>query len=90
MIGEKTDKRRIFTPEEKKQLLKDNYGICAHCGKKLTLKTMTTEHIIPLSRGGKNEMENLTILCEKDNKKKRQSVIFACCFLYGSSGETKV
>lgn len=73
MIGEKVDKRRIFTPEERQQILKANYGICACCGKKLTNKTLRVEHIIPLSRGGKNEMANLTALCEscntlKDNK----------------------
>lgn len=73
MIGEKIDKRRIFTPEERQQILKNTYGICACCGKKLTNKTLRVEHIIPLSRGGKNEMANLTALCEscntlKDNK----------------------
>lgn len=62
---------RILYPEEtRKKLLKQNYGICACCGKKLTIKTMTIEHIIPLSRGGKNEDENKTILCQACNQEK--------------------
>lgn len=89
MIGEKTDKRRIFTPEEKKQLLKDNHGICAHCGKKLTLKTMTVEHIIPLSRGGKNEPENLTILCKEDNKRKGDLLYLPAAFYTALRGKPR-
>ena len=37
--------RRKFTKEEKEQILKSTKGVCACCGKKLTLKTMTVEHI---------------------------------------------
>ena len=31
---------------------------------------MTMDHIIPLSRGGKNEAENLVALCPECNKRK--------------------
>lgn len=69
-FGTKTEERKLFTYEERKSILKSSYGICAHCGKKLTTKTMTVEHIIPISRGGTNDMENLTALCKECNKKK--------------------
>lgn len=70
MVGEQIEERRLFSYEERKELLKENYGICACCGKKLTTKTMTVEHIIPLRRGGTNAKENLTILCYNCNQLK--------------------
>lgn len=70
VIGERTEERRLFTQDEKKQILKRSYGICACCGRKLNLKSMTVEHIIPLIRGGKNEMENLIALCYDCNQLK--------------------
>lgn len=80
MIGEQVDERRKFTWEERQQILKENYGICACCGKKLTSKTLRVEHIIPLSRGGKNEMRNLTALCEECNKWKDNKIYMPCDF----------
>lgn len=70
MFGEKIEERRQFTKEERTKILNDNYGICACCGKRLKLKTLTIEHIIPISRGGTNEDRNLTALCESCNKLK--------------------
>lgn len=67
---EQLDERRLFTYNERKTILKRSYGICACCGKKLTTKTMTVEHVIPLSKGGKNELDNLIALCPDCNKMK--------------------
>lgn len=68
--GTNPEDRILYTYEERKALLTRNYGICARCGKKLNTKTMTVEHIIPLSRGGKNEDANKTVLCQECNKEK--------------------
>ena len=38
---------------------------CVSCNKKLTLKSINIDHIIPLACGGTNEPENLQILCKK-------------------------
>ena len=67
---EDKDQRRCFTYEERLAALKRSGKRCACCGKKLTTKTMTMDHIIPLSRGGKNEPENLVSLCEPCNTQK--------------------
>lgn len=67
---EERDERRLFTYPERKATLMRSKGRCACCGKKLTTKTMTMDHIIPLLRGGKNEPENLVALCEACNKQK--------------------
>lgn len=70
LIGEQIEERKLFSYEERREILKENYGICACCGKKLTTKTMTVEHIIPLSRGGTNDRKNLTVLCYDCNQLK--------------------
>lgn len=70
-MQEEREERRLFSYEERKAVLKKTGGICAFCGKKLTTKTMTVDHIIPISRGGTNDLDNLTPLCEEHNKQKR-------------------
>lgn len=50
-------------PTQKSKLLKKQKGRCSHCG--LYFKDgdiMETDHIIPKSQGGKNEMKNLQLL----------------------------
>lgn len=64
------EERRLFTYEERKSTLKRSGGVCACCGKKLTTKTMTMDHIVPISRGGTNLLENLVALCPECNKEK--------------------
>jgi 5-methylcytosine-specific restriction endonuclease McrA len=43
---------------------------CAHCG---TGSNLTIDHIIPLSKGGDNQVHNLQMLCEPCNTKKADS-----------------
>ena len=69
-IGEKIEERRPFTLEEKKVMLRKSKSKCCCCGKILTTKTMTAEHVIPLSRGGTNDMSNLIALCFDCNQYK--------------------
>lgn len=70
----KIEERQLFTHEERQEILRSTRGICAHCGKKLTTKNMTVEHIIPISRGGTNKMENLTALCYNCNNMKNNLI----------------
>lgn len=69
-MPEKIEERRLFSHEERNAILKSSKGICAHCGKKLNTKTMTIEHIIPIMRGGTNDIKNLTALCPECNAMK--------------------
>jgi 5-methylcytosine-specific restriction endonuclease McrA len=40
---------------------------CRYCGKQLSRRTMTFDHVIPLSRGGMHEVSNLVICCYQCN-----------------------
>jgi hypothetical protein len=47
-----------------KEFLKENSDArCIYCEKKLTEKTATTDHIIPISKGGNNCQINLVVVC---------------------------
>ena len=55
--------------EKKKQY---NYK-CFYCGDKPT--KLTKDHVIPLTRGGKNNIENIVPACWKCNYKKRANSV---------------
>lgn len=49
--------------------IRDNFT-CQYCGKKLTSKTATIDHIRPVSRGGGNKWNNTVCSCFPCNNKK--------------------
>lgn len=51
-------------------LLRDD-SCCQYCGKKVTNKDFTIDHIVPRSHGGKNSWENFVVACFPCNIKKR-------------------
>ena len=66
--------RKSFWLNQKKKMLQKSDGKCSHCGISIDLKNMTVEHVIPLSKGGTNELSNTVALCSKCNKIKRNYV----------------
>lgn len=62
------------------QLTKDRVyhrdgGKCGYCGKHLTRKEMTIDHIRPVSRGGKSDWENVVCCCQPCNVKKGNKLL---------------
>lgn len=45
-------------------------GNCAYCGRKLTQKNATVDHIKPISKGGDGKRENLIPVCKSCNLRK--------------------
>lgn len=55
----------------KKNLFNRDNGMCQYCAKKLSKATLTIDHVLPKSRGGKNTWENMVSCCRSCNVKKK-------------------
>ena len=62
-VGSKLIKFRI----SRNRIYKRDAHACGYCGSK---KNLTIDHILPKSRGGKNEWSNLVTCCYECNSKK--------------------
>lgn len=56
-----------FTPEEWNMKLKTCGSRCVFCG---SLERIEIDHIVPISKGGTNDIENLQPLCRRCNSSK--------------------
>jgi 5-methylcytosine-specific restriction endonuclease McrA len=56
-------KKRIFIWER-------DQGCCWLCGRAVTLEDMTLDHVVPKSKGGKANVENLKAACFECNNKR--------------------
>lgn len=61
-------KRKSYTREERKIIYDKSYGRCELCGKRLVFEEMTLDHIIPISLGGADNMDNLQAACYSCNQ----------------------
>jgi hypothetical protein len=57
-------------PLTKKNVFLRDRGICQWCGKKLTMGTMTVDHVFPTSRNGSNTWRNVVASCLPCNNAK--------------------
>lgn len=46
-------------------------GTCHYCNRKVGIKNLTMDHVIPLSRGGRSTKGNLVPCCKQCNTAKR-------------------
>lgn len=57
-----------ITVEELRNLMYEFYGTkCKYCDKKLTIQVLAFDHIIPISRGGSSNIDNIQIICKTSN-----------------------
>lgn len=76
MARERIEERVEIPVYIRQQVLNDCGRICAHCGVKLRMgDNFTLEHVIPLSKGGKNDMSNYVALCGSCNKSKSDDIV---------------
>ncbi len=47
-------------------------GRCHYCGVAVAAKSMTMDHIVPISRGGKSTKGNVVPACKECNNRKKQ------------------
>lgn len=60
-------KRRQFSTNERKTIYNKTEGKCAICGRFVPFDEFTVDHIIPLAKGGNNELKNLQCTCQTCN-----------------------
>lgn len=68
--AEKQKKDVPFTLEEFRTWLKPFVGEWCACGKRLTMKALSVDHNIPVSRDGSYALDNLVCRCKQCNLRK--------------------
>ena len=53
---------------------KTSSGTCHYCGRRVGIKNLTMDHVIPLSRGGRSTKGNLVPCCKKCNTAKQSDL----------------
>ncbi len=48
---------------------------CRYCGRRLKLRRLTLDHVVPRSRGGSNALENLVLSCLPCNHEKADKLV---------------
>lgn len=59
----------------RERLFKESAHCCIYCGRPLTLETMETDHIVPLSKGGTSDYSNKVCTCPNCNALKADKEI---------------
>jgi len=65
-----TARNRNINEKDRLKVLKRDHYTCAKCGRSPATQRgciLHIDHIIPFSKGGSNEIENLQTLCDKCN-----------------------
>ena len=63
---------RINIPSSvRKYVLQRNNDRCQSCGKRETETQLNIDHIVPLAKGGSNDISNLQVLCGRCNRQKK-------------------
>lgn|SRR3990167_775840 len=65
-----------FSLEYFKWLIRQLDGVCVMCNKKFLLSTLTIDHAIPITKGGKHDNANVQPLCKICNARKGNRATF--------------
>lgn len=64
-------KRKQFSSTDRAKIYSKNKGRCAICGRFVPYDSFTVDHIVPLAKGGTNELSNLQCACKVCNRIKQ-------------------
>ena len=83
MARKKSEQRIRSTRTRKEQIHDKCKGICAHCGRPISIgEDFSLEHVIPLAKGGTNDYSNMVALCRECNKEKGDDIVSADYYSY--------
>src|SRR5829696_5776414 len=68
---------RAATPSRLGGLIDRDGPCCVWCGAEPWRRDLTMEHVLPRSRGGRTEDENLVVACRRCNKARRSRPVVA-------------
>ena len=66
------NQRKAVSPGKIVAAMQKSNGVCVACG---TDERLQVDHIIPVSRGGTNDLDNLQMLCKSCNASKRDKTM---------------
>ena len=61
---------RLVPPLNNAELFRRDQHLCLYCGKEHPAATLTRDHVIPLSRGGRDNWSNVVTACRRCNAHK--------------------
>ena len=68
--AQKRQNRKKFSQEQRKMIYEKADGRCQLCGRKIEFEYATLDHVIPLSQGGIDSLDNIQLACESCNRQK--------------------
>lgn len=71
------DKSKNYLSDEQIKYLINRDKNCVYCNN--NNNKLTFDHIVPISKGGKSELNNLVMACKKCNLSKNKSDVFSWC-----------
>ena len=69
LINIQSEKRKSLSERFKLKIYERDGNKCFYSGKEMAMEEATIEHLIPLSRGGKNNIDNLVLCLSEENAK---------------------
>ena len=83
--------RRKIDPDLRRALWEAQNRRCGYCGTKIGFFEVTVDHIIPLSRGGPDCMDNMICSCKPCNEsQKSENISSVIPFLVIASNESPI
>lgn len=74
---QKGEKRIKLSPKVRYNILKRDGFICQYCGASGDEKSLEIDHVVPISKGGTNDEQNLLTSCRDCNRGKSDTNLFS-------------